>query len=495
MKLTKFCMLPWRFMQVHAGGMMQCCPVAPDTDLGDLLLDYCDKVHNNEPFDPFNSEGLQAVREGILTGNLRTMCRNCFFVKNELITTKEFEQRLKEYLMERRPEMDLETADLRKVYAYSWMAISFTNRCNLSCIYCVQSVHKESNPYFKMEFPYEDAESTLDYFASQGITRFSTCVEGEATVYKHWYELFSKFHEKYPDIKLRMTTNLNRKYTDKEVELLLKYTLLDVSIDTLDPELYSKLRVNGKLEVLLDNLKKIDEKVKELNVKRPFITLHVVLSSLSWRSLEEIAEFAFENGYSIEIGNYEERINTIAYQKKILRPVSQLAAEEQKEIHAIIEKISNKAAQIGVRCGIQGELFDTIEKQIEKNYNYFEPYDDNPIFKQFYKQHPIGKEDQFLNIIYDVDNISHEGITLRPHAKLELKELEALESVTVREIHLYKDGCVSSRYGQNVMLRYRKKILLKNGTFEYESVYSNDDIETILLEICEFKYCGDKEGE
>jgi hypothetical protein len=473
-------------MQVHAGGMMQCCAVAPDTDIGDFLLDYCDKIKNHEDCDPFNNEGLQLIREGILTGNLRPMCRKCFFVKNELITTNELRKRLIEYLYKRYPDLDLENIDLRKVHAYWWMAISFTNRCNLNCVYCVQSVHKNTNPYFKMEFPYEYAEMTLDYFASQGIEKFSTCVEGEATLYRYWYELFSKFVDKYPHIKLRMTTNLNKKYTDDEIELLTKYRVLDVSIDSLDPALYAQLRVGGNLDVLLENLDKIDARVKTLGIKGPYITLHPVLSSLSWRSFESLSEFAFSRGYGIEGGNYEERSNTIAYQKNMLVPISRLSKEEQAEIYRTVEKLRLKFKQKGLKFGLQGELFTNIRAAAVRNYNYFTPYDDNPVFSSFYKKYPKGLENQYLDIVYDIDNISHEGIILLPGAVLELEDLHGVESLIVREIHVYKPGTVSSRYGQNVLLRYRKKVTTKDGQFYYKPEYPNENVAKLLLEICEY---------
>lgn len=481
MKLTKYCFLPWTFMQVHAGGMMQCCAVGPDTDIGDFLLDYTEKIENGEEADPFNNEGLQAIREGLLTGNLRPMCRNCFFVKNKLITTEEFERELKAFLLERKPELDLENADLRRVYAYSWMAISFTNRCNLSCVYCVQSVHKNTNPYFKMDFPYEYAEKTLDYFASQGIKRFSTCVEGEATLYQHWYELFSNFHKKYPHIKLRMTTNLNRKFSDREIELLCNYCILDVSIDSIDPDIYRKLRVNGRLGLVIENLDKIDEKVIEMGIKRPYITIHPVVSDLTWQGLENLADFAFSRGYGLELGNYEERGNTVAYQEKIMKPLSAMPLEEQKKARDMIQRIADKAKQMGVRCGLQGEIFGDINAVTERNYNYFEPYDENPIFKRFFDQFPKGNEKYHLDIVYDVDNISHEGILIYPGGEVNITGLYGVEYVILREIYIYKRGKASPRYGQTVMLRYRQKIEIDDGKLYMAPKFINDDIEKILI--------------
>lgn len=487
MKLTKNCLYPWTFMQIHGGGMMQCCAVGPDTDQGDFLLDYWGKIDSDPDCDPFNSEGLQAMREGILTGNLRPMCRNCFFAANEYITTEELKKRLKKLLAERMTEEEIEKADLRKVHAYTWMAISFTNRCNLSCIYCVQSIYKDTNPYFKMEFPYEYAEPTLDYLASQGIEQFSTCVEGEATLYKHWYEIFSKFHAKYPHIKMRMTTNLNRRFSDQEMELLINYYALDVSLDSLDPQLYRQMRRNGNLNLLLENLDLIYNKVKESGIKGPIITLHMVVCDATWRSMEEIADYAFERGWGIQLGDYEERANTVAVQQKLVKPIREISLKEQKLAKEMIERIQEKGKQLDCPVIIQGMIFSAIKANVDEDYNQFQPYDDNPVFKAFFDKIPKGTKEQYLDIAYDTDHISHEGIVLGRGQTLRLSGMENVKNVTVREIHVYRQGTASSRYGQTVLLRYRRKVVIENGRFEYTVNCNNMDVEKVLLEVTDYE--------
>ena len=118
MKLTKKCLYPWSFMQFHAGGMMQPCAVGADTDMGDFIIDYLEKRPENK-CDFLNNEGLQKLRKGMLTGDLRPMCQNCFFISNELQTIQEFDKQLKEYLLGRLPnDIDIECVDLTKIYAY-----------------------------------------------------------------------------------------------------------------------------------------------------------------------------------------------------------------------------------------------------------------------------------------------------------------------------------------------------------------------------------------
>jgi len=393
MKLTKRCLFPWSFMQFHAGGMMQPCAVGADTDMGDFIIDYLEKKERENEDDFLNNEGLQKLRKGMLTGDLRPMCQNCFFISNQLQTTQDFEKQLKGYLQSKLPnDIDLESADLTKLYAYDWMAISFTNKCNLSCVYCVQSVLKDTNPYLKAEIPYEYTEELLDMVVSKGITSLSTCVEGEATLYKHWYDVFSTFHKKYPQIQLWMTTNLNRKFSDTEMELLANYAVLDVSIDSLKPELYSKIRCNGRLDLLLENLDKLDVKIKQLGIQGPIITLHMVLSDLTWTEIEDISNFAFARGYGIQLGNYEERINTVAYKTGMLKPIEYLSEEDQNTVRDIIGRVYEKAQKEGRTFIAQGDIFKKVNENVEKIYHRFTDTDNNPIYKEYLKKYPKGTE-------------------------------------------------------------------------------------------------------
>lgn len=479
-KLTRFCLLPWRFMQIHAGGMMQCCAVGPDTDLGDFLLDYCEKDDKSK--DPFDNEGLQLIRKGLMTGNLRPMCRNCFFVPNERITTSEFERRLKAFLESRNRGIDVENEDLSRVHAYNWMAISFTNRCNLSCVYCVQSTQKDINPFFKMEFPYEYARQTLDLFAEQGIDKLSTCVEGEGTLYPHWYELISEFHKNNPNVILAMTTNLNRKYNDDEIDLLAEYTELDVSIDSVDSAIYKELRRNGRLELLLENVDKVQKRVRELQIKGPRITFHTVLSDKSWQSLVGLYEYAFERGIGINVGNYERRSNTLAEREGLIKPISELPYDVQIEIYEVFKNMQQAAIEKRCFLQFQGDIFTKLKNQVEVNYNEFEPYDDRILLIRFAEQSPKGEVNLHLAYAYDTDNISHEGIMVGRGREVNIEGLSCT-SVVIREIEIYKKGAVSDRYDHNVKLGYKKKIRIENGVFKYTPAYKNEDIDYIILEV------------
>jgi molybdenum cofactor biosynthesis enzyme MoaA len=492
MKLTKNCLLPWQFLQVHAGGMMQCCAVGNDTDLGDFIIDHCQKVERGEPSDVLNTPGLRRVREGLLTGNLRPMCRKCFFADSQQVTTNFLRQKLLRILADRLPAgTDLDLLDLTRTHAYAEMAISFTNRCNLSCVYCVQSTQKKVNPYFQMDFPSQYCKETLEFFASQKINLLRSCVEGEATIHNGWYEFFSEFHCKYPHIKLRITTNLSRRYTEREIDLLARYSEIDVSCDSLDPKLYAKLRRGGNLELVLDNLRRICAQADLLGKKRPLITLHVVVSDVTWPGLEDLADYALSHGYLLFLGNYEERANAVAFQKGLCRPLSSMPQDEQVKAHEVLQRIKNRFGVLSdeQRDGhksehfFQGGLLHDLQLRAAKEHNRFKPYDDNPLTNAFYALYPLGEEHMHLAIVYDYDNNAYGGVLFLRQMGLRLNNFKA-QYVVLREVALFKQGKCSSKYMQTVLPGYRKTVKIENDIFEYLPHFT-DDMEGILLEVSE----------
>lgn len=482
MKYTKNCILPWSYMLIHAGGLMQTCPCASDVEIGDFLLDYMERREENP--DIFNNESLQMVRKGLLTGNLRKMCRNCAFNTAELITTDELKEKVIHLLEENKENYKYTDGDdLTKQYAYDTIGIGFSNRCNLRCLYCNQSTCAETNPFYKAEFPYEYARLALEYVVDKGVKTIISSVEGEITIYRHWYELYSEFVKIHPDIRLTITTNLNREYNEEEIELLARHAVLDVSCDSLDPEIYSRIRVNGNLSLLLENLTKIKKKKEELNITDTIITIHIVVCNLTWESLEQISEYAFQNGFGLNIGNYEERVNAKGYQEHILQPISQMPEKIQRQVAEILTNIKSRAIELGVydrQFVCHGDIIGRLNKQISNNYNRFIPVD-NVCYQQFYRDYPQGLKDMHLDIIYDDNNIAYTGIHVYNCQPIVLKGLQNVRRVIVREVILYKKGRTSKKFDQTVAPGFRKVITTEKSELTYAVQNMTEDMDSIMV--------------
>ena len=483
MKLTRDCLYPWNAVFIHAGGLIQPCCVSNDMDYGDFIMDFCDKQAEGEEPDVFNNDALQSLRKGLLTGNLRKMCRNCPAVSTKLITTEQLENNVRNYLKSLQPDcQEIDTMDLTKTYRYSFVALGLTNRCNLSCIYCNQSTLAKTNPYYKMDFPEEYIELALEYLVKQGMEILNSGAEGEGTIYRRWREVFSTFHEKHPEVKLRMTTNFSRLYSEEDLELISNYYMLDISCDTLNPELFQKIRRNGDLNIILKNLENLKNKIISKGIKGPIIMLHMVVCDMTWTEIEPISEYAFANGYGLSIGNYEERPNALAYQQNLLKPISTLPLEIQEKIRVILDKVVAKAKELGLHLEMLGDLLYRVNNNVTNQYNRFLPYDDNPVLKAFCNQYPFGLENMHLDIVYDYDCISYEGILIRNNEKIHLENVNA-DTLIVREVELYKEGTCSTKYEQSVLPKYRKKVSVQDGIFEYKPNFHSENIDAILVEI------------
>ena len=468
-------------MLIHAGGLMQTCPCASDIEIGDFLLDYMEKKEENP--DVFNNESLQQVRKGLLTGNLRKMCRNCAFNSAELVTTEELKEKVINLLENNKDYNYTPGDDLSKLYAYDTIGVGLSNKCNLRCIYCNQSTCADTNPFYKMEFPYEYAGEALEYVVSKGVKTIITSVEGEITNYKHWYEVYSEFLRKHPDIRLTITTNLNREYSEDEIELLAKHAVLDVSCDSLNPEVYSKIRVNGKLELLLKNLERIKNKRLELGIEDTLVTIHVVVCNLTWESLEEVSEFAFSNGFGLNIGNYEERPNAKGYRENILQPISRMPEEIQRKVSDVLNKIKAKAIELGVydkKFVCHGDIISRINKQVVKDYHRFKPVD-NICYKNFYEENPKGNEGIHLDIVYDDNNIAYTGIYVTDGSVIRIDNLKDVKRIIVREVVVYKKGKTSPKYDQTVAPGFRKVVHIDDEQFVHKPVSLTEDQEGVMV--------------
>ncbi|MDL2216670.1 radical SAM protein [Desulfovibrio sp. OttesenSCG-928-M14] len=487
MKLTKDCVWPWTYVLVHAGGLMQTCPCASDIEIGDFILDVCEAEKRGKTDDIFSGPALQSIRDGLLTGNLRPMCRDCAFAPPGLIATAELEAKVVALLRERHNRASFSQAELRSMYAYDRACFSLTNRCNLRCIYCNQSTCADTNPYYKADYPKEFVYGSLKRLADLGITKMHCSTEGEATISPIWYEAFSWFHKKYHEIELYLTTNLNRSYSDHEINFLAHHAYLELSCDTLDETIYKKIRVNSRLSLVLKNLLLIKKKADDLAIPGQEILIHVVLCNLTWATLEALAEFAFANGLGLNIGNYEERGNAIGCQQGILKPVETLSRAEQKEITCILKKIQEKSKKLGLPLYMWGDILGRVSKNVEADYNRFTPFDDNPFIAAYYALFPKGTQAHHLDVIYDADNISHFGIMAQK--PLELAGIKDCTTAVCREWYLYKKGSFSSKpsdYGKSVVPGYRRKDPIVGGAFLWRPEFKNSDIDSVFLELTDW---------
>lgn len=479
MKMTRSCFQPWYLRMIHAGGMICPCCAMGDTDYGDFILDYLEPKKSGSSYTPniLNNSAIIALKRGLLTGELHPMCRSCELAPQQMIPVEEFKIRLEKCFEEWNISYE-KGSDYAEVDAVQQIGVGVTNRCNLRCIYCNQSVLADINPYFKVDFPEEALAECLENFANQGIKTLQTGAFGEATLNPGWCKTFSAFHERHPEVKLMLATNLCKEYSEEAIELLAEHDDLRVSMETLDPELFGKLRVNGRLKVLLENLKRINAVIDKKKYNRSRVMIASVICNLTWRDIPEVSRFAFENGYTYFANNLEKRDNSVGVREGLLQSVEELCEEERNQVKSMLLEAKKYAEDHGLTMDIGGGLIE----RADTDYNMFEVYDDNPVYRAFAAKYPTGTREMFLAVEYDHLGNQHLGIKIKCGTELEIACPKQFNTFVIREVHIYKDGTYAPKYSQKVFLDYKKKVHWESKV-KYFSQAKDKNVEWVLLEV------------
>lgn len=173
-----------------------------------------------------------------------------------------------------------------------YLRLSITDRCNLRCQYCMSDKDIEFLPREELLTP-EEIERVINIFASLGIKKIRL-TGGEPLVRRNFGIILDKINS-IPDIEeISLTTNGT--FLEENISSLINKGIkrINISLDTLKPELYHELTRNGSLDDVLAGIKK----AVQLNFDR--IKLNIVL--IKGKNDSEIMDFVkFSEKYPVDI--------------------------------------------------------------------------------------------------------------------------------------------------------------------------------------------------
>jgi len=135
----------------------------------------------------------------------------------------------------------------------SYMRISVTDRCNLRCIYCMPADGIALKTHSDI-LSYESIIEIVQHAALLGITKVRI-TGGEPLVRKNIEYLVSEIKKTRGILEVTMTTN--GILLEKKATLLKKAGLdrVNISLDTIRPELYKQITRTGQVEQVLLGIK------------------------------------------------------------------------------------------------------------------------------------------------------------------------------------------------------------------------------------------------
>lgn len=181
------------------------------------------------------------------------------------------------------------------------LTANFNGQCNLKCTMC-DIWMMQNGLYDEIGF-WERAET--EFFPH---IKEVEMLSGEPFIQKDTYRLIDQISAVNPDVLWSFTTNghwkLNKAIKEKLDKIKVKNIIL--SIDSLDPNLYSKIRKEGDLDVVLKNLmalKEYDQERRERGLSGLELSVHFLVMKNNLHELPALVDFVDKYDLRLTVNN------------------------------------------------------------------------------------------------------------------------------------------------------------------------------------------------
>lgn len=168
------------------------------------------------------------------------------------------------------------------------LTANLNGRCNLMCQTC--KVWEMPNGLYTEENFWGPAKKEIFPFL-----KYVDMLGGEPFIQADTFRLMDEIYEVNPNCGWDITTNMHWQYKDKIAEKIekLNFININISMDSLIPEVFNKIRTPGRLDVFMKNLEIL---LNIRNTKKPnlTITLNCVVQKDNWTEVGNILDFCAE---------------------------------------------------------------------------------------------------------------------------------------------------------------------------------------------------------
>jgi MoaA/NifB/PqqE/SkfB family radical SAM enzyme len=168
-----------------------------------------------------------------------------------------------------------------------------TTLCNLKCPYCIHGKYDENIHLKKENLDFDSFKIIFNqikkYALMIGFYNF-----GEPFLNKDTPKMIATATSE--GIRSRISSNMSIKMTDDYARQIVESNLyrLTCSIDGHNQEVYEIYRKGGKLETVLENVKKIEYYKKKLKSKYPLMVFRMLVFEWNYKFVSEAEKIAFE---------------------------------------------------------------------------------------------------------------------------------------------------------------------------------------------------------
>jgi cyclic pyranopterin phosphate synthase len=264
-----FCIVPFTTLQLEADGNVNMCrQKGTEFSIGNIKDKTIEEIWNDKP--------IREIRKEFLDGKIKTCEKDIKYKKCNLCTEN---------------NEIFDEVEISEIQSGPILRLGFNinGKCNLQCQMC--HVWQMPNDLYNDENFWNYAREKI--FPT---LREVELLSGEPFLQKDTYKLIDILSKQNPTCRWIITTNGHWKLNDKIKTDLDKILLRDIiiSIDSVVPETYSKIRKLGKLEIVLKNLDEFItyEKSRRARGLKGFnIKINYLIQKDNWKEIKIIHDF------------------------------------------------------------------------------------------------------------------------------------------------------------------------------------------------------------
>jgi MoaA/NifB/PqqE/SkfB family radical SAM enzyme len=229
------------------------------------------------------------------------------------------------------------------------LRIDINEKCNLRCDYCMVS----SPDYGGIEMEdsvFERALELLDELKSKADVHVNG--HGETTYHNRWMQMCGRIIDR--GFRPFIITNLAKNYCDEEVELLSRFSRIEVSLDSDDTELMRSIRKPARVEKMFETMKRIRvAAARRGGRKRPQFAFSVGVYDPSIWTLEAFVDRIIRHR-AVEAVTFWDLVEY--KHQRLVRSLGRLEPEQKAHAKEILRRISRRLDLAGVRHSFAGDF-------------------------------------------------------------------------------------------------------------------------------------------
>lgn len=278
---SNFCIVPFTNLIFNPNGDVGVCrQKGTEHVVGNIKTDSVEEI--------WNSEYLRQWRSEFLSGDVKICAKE---VHNDACHLSGDNYSLF-------PHIDLSA---EQGESFLKLTANFNGQCNLKCTMC-DIWMMENGLYDQLGF-WDKAQK--DFFP---YIKEIEMLSGEPFIQKDTYRLIEDVSRLNGDVLWSFTTNahwrLNKKIKSSLDKIYVKNIIC--SIDSIDKGLYSEIRKEGNLDIVLSNiheLKKYEKERIEKGLSPLGLTLHFLVMRNNWHELVKLVDFVDRMGMRLIVNN------------------------------------------------------------------------------------------------------------------------------------------------------------------------------------------------